>query len=76
MKEGEYKCKIFKMHLKLRAQQLKSYIYICIYIHTHTHTHTHTHIYRLLYKKLMVTSKQTPIIDIHTKKEKRIQTQH
>ena len=36
MRGGEYKCRIFKMHLKLRDQQLKTitlFIYIFIYIY-------------------------------------------
>ena len=45
----------FKMHLKLRDQQLKTIIFI----------------YRLLYKNVMVTTNQKFIIDIHTKKKKR-----
>ena len=51
---GEYKCIVFKMHLKLRDKQLKTIM----------------HIYRLLYKNLMVTTIQKSIVDIHTKKKK------
>ena len=73
MRGGEYKCRIFKVHLKLRDQQLKTIIYIHIYIYTHIYIHTHVYIYvyiyRLLYKNLMVTTNQKSIIDIHTKKE-------
>ena len=38
---------------------------MCVYIHTSLRT--------LLYKNLMVTTKQKSVIDIHTKKEKGIQ---
>ena len=54
MRGGEYKCRIFEMHLKLRDQQLKTII----------------HMYRLLYQNLMVQTNQKSIIDIHTKKKK------
>ena len=50
----EYKCSLFKRHLKLRHQQLK----------------TITYKYRLLIKNLIVATNQKSIIDIHTKKEK------
>ena len=53
MKGGENKCRVFKMHLKLRDQQLKTIMYL----------------YRLLHKNLMVTTHQKSIIDIHTKNE-------
>ena len=39
---GEYKFRLFKMHLKLRDQQLKTILYI----------------YRLLHQNLMVTTNQ------------------
>ena len=45
---GDYKCKISKIHLKLRDQQLK----------------THMNKYRFLYKNLMISTKQKSIIDI------------
>ena len=48
----------FKMHLKLRDQQLKTIT--CIYIS----------IYRLLYKNLTVNTNQTSIIYMHTKNKK------
>ena len=51
MREGE--CRVSKMLLKLRDQQLKA------------SAHTHT----LLYKNLMVTEKQKSLIDIHIKKK-------
>ena len=54
MRGGEYKCRIFEMHLKLRDQQLKTIMYT----------------YRLLYQNLMVTTNENSIIDINTKKEK------
>ena len=54
MRGGDYKCSIFKMHLKLRDQQLKAIIYI----------------YDCCKKNLMVTTNQKSIIDIHTKKKK------
>ena len=54
MRGGEYKCRVSKMHLKLRDEQLKT----SRYIHT------------LLYKNLMVTARQKSIIDIHTKRKK------
>ena len=54
MRGGGYKCRLFKMCLKLRDQQLKPSMYK----------------YRLLYKNLMVTAKQKSIVDIHTKKKK------
>ena len=54
MRGGEYKCRVFKMHLKLRDWQLKTILYI----------------YRLLYKNYMVTTNQKSSIDIHTKKKK------
>ena len=50
---GEYKCRVSKMHLKLRDQQLKTSIYK----------------HRVLHKILMVTTKQKSVIDIHTKKK-------
>ena len=54
---GKYKCKILKMHLKLRDQQPKAILYIQILLYqnvmgrenqkttidTLLHTHTHTH---------------------------------
>ena len=58
MRGWEYKCRVSKTELKLRDQQLK----------------TSTYMYRLLYKNLMVKAKQKSTIDIHTKKEKGIQT--
>ena len=58
---GEYKCRLFKMHLKLRDQQLKTMLYI----------------YRLLHQNLMVTTNQKSIIDIYTQKnENGIQTEN
>lgn len=45
---GEYKCTVFKMHLKLRGQQLK----------------TITYVYILLYKNLKVTANQNSITNI------------
>ena len=54
MRGGEEKCRIFKMHLKLGDQQLKTNIYR----------------ERLLYQNLRVTAKQKSMIDIHTKKKK------
>ena len=54
MRGREYKCRVSKVHLKLRDQQFK----------------TSTYIYRQLYKNLMVAAKQKSIIDIHTKKKK------
>ena len=48
MRGGEYKCRIFEMHLKLRDQQLKTIM----------------HMYRLLYQNLMVQTNQKSIIDI------------
>ena len=60
VRRGEYKCKVFKMYWKLRDQQLKMITYI----------------YRLLYKSLRVSANQKSIIDIHTKKEREIQTKH
>ena len=54
MRGGEYKCRVFKMHLKLRDQQLKTIM----------------HLYRWLYKNLMLTTNQKPVIDIRTKKKK------
>ena len=48
MRGGEYKCRVFKMHLKLRDQQLKTIM----------------HLYRWLYKNLMLTTNQKPVIDI------------
>ena len=53
MRGEEYKCRVSKMHLKLRDQQLK----------------TSTYLTRLLYKNLTVTTKQNPVIEIHTKKK-------
>ena len=54
MRGGEYMCRIFEIHLKLRDQQIKTTVYI----------------YRLLYQNLMVTTNEKSIIDIHTKKKK------
>ena len=51
---GEYNCRIFKINLKLRDQQLK----------------TITYMYRLLYQNLMVTANQKSVIDIHTKRKR------
>ena len=34
LKGGEYKCRAFKMHLKLRDQQLKTTVCVCCYIKT------------------------------------------
>lgn len=45
---GEYKRSVFKMHLKLRGQQLK----------------TITYVYILLYKNLKVTANQNSIANI------------
>ena len=58
----ENKCKVVKMHLKLRDQQLKTI--------TYTYIHMHTHVHILLYRNLMVTTNQKSIIDTHTKKRK------
>ena len=54
MRGREYKCRVVKMHLKLRDQQLKTIM----------------HLYRWLYKNLMLTTNQKPVIDIRTKKKK------
>lgn len=54
VKGGEYQGRVFKMHLKLRDQQLK----------------TITRIHRLLYKTLMVTTNPKSITDTHTIKKK------
>ena len=48
LRGGEYKCTVFKMHLKLRGQQLK----------------TITYVYILLYKNLKVTANQNSITNI------------
>ena len=48
LRGGEYKCSVFKMHLKLRGQQLK----------------TITYVYILLYKNLKVTANQNSITNI------------
>ena len=42
---GEYECRLFKMHLKLRDQQLQTILYIYIYTHTHTHIYIYIYIY-------------------------------
>ena len=54
MRGEEYKCRVFKMHLKLKDQPLKTHVYRLLYknfmvttnqkptIDMHTHTHTHT----------------------------------
>ena len=42
---GEYKCRIFEMHLKLRDQQLKTIMYVCVYVCVYIYIYTHTHIY-------------------------------
>ena len=49
----KYKSNVLKMHLKLKDQKLK----------------TITYIERLLYKNLMLTTKQKSIIDIHPEKK-------
>ena len=49
----KYKCRIFRMHLKLRDQNLK-------------YSHTHKHIQ--LYQNLMGSINQKSIIDTHTHK--------
>ena len=55
MRGGDYKCRIIKTHLKVRDQQLRTIIYL----------------YRLLFKKLIVTMNY----NIYTnKREKGIQT--
>ena len=51
---GEYKCRIFKMHLKLRDQQLKTIMYT----------------YRLLYQNIMVTTNKKICNRYIHKKEK------
>ena len=59
MKGGKYSCKVSKVHLKLRDQQLKA----------------STRTYWLLHKHLMVTAKQKSINrHSYKKKEKEIQT--
>ena len=55
MRGGEYKCRVFKMYLKFRDQQLK----------------TITYIYRLLYQNFKVAANQKSKIDIHTHTQKR-----
>ena len=56
---GEYKCRVVKMNLKLRHQQLKTTMYIYIF----------------LYINLIIKTNQKSAIDTHTqKKEKGIQT--
>ena len=63
VRRGEYKCRKWEMHLKLRDEQLKTSLYI--YIH------------RLLYQNLMETANQNTTIDTHTHTHtKAIQTQH
>ena len=54
MRGVEYKCKVFKRHLKLRVKLLET----ITYIHT------------LLYKNLAVNTNQKSITDIHTNKKK------
>ena len=50
MRRGEYKCRKWELHLKLRHQQLKTTLYI----------------YRLLYQNLMRNANQEPTKDTHT----------
>ena len=52
---GKNKCRVVKMHLKGRYQQLRAIMYT----------------YRLLYKILMVTTDQSSTINTHTKKKKK-----
>ena len=54
VRRGEYKCRIWEMHLKLRDQQFKTIL--CIY--------------RLLYQNLMGSANQKTAIDLHTNKKK------
>ena len=54
MRRGDYKCRKWELHLKLRDQQFKTTLYI----------------YRLLYQNLMGTANQKSTIDTHTKKTK------
>ena len=54
MRRRKYKCRILKMHLRLRDEQLKTILYI----------------YRLLHENITVTTNQKSTIDIHTKKKK------
>ena len=54
MRGGEYKCRVFKIQLKLRDQQLKAMTYM----------------YALLHPNLMETTNQKSIINILTKKKK------
>ena len=64
MKGGEFNCKILKMHLKLRYQQLKTGLceFVCVYM------------CRLLCQNLMETVNQKSTIDRHT--EKKMQSKH
>ena len=50
------KCRVFKLHLKLRDEQLKTIM----------------RMHRLQYKSLMVASNQKSSIDVHTKKKKEL----
>ena len=52
LRAGEYKCRIFEMHLKLRDQKPKNTMYII----------------QTAMLDVMVTTKQKPKMDMHTKK--------
>ena len=54
MRRGEYKCRKWELHLKLRDQQHKTTLYI----------------YRLLYRNLLRPANQKTTIDTHTQKKK------
>ena len=61
LKRGEFKYRIWEIHLNLRDQKLNTILYI--------------HIYRLLYQKLIETANKKSTIDTHTQ-DKAIQIQH
>ena len=50
MRRGEYKCRILKMNLELRDQQLKTILYV----------------YRLLCQNLIIIANQKSTTDTHT----------
>ena len=64
MRRGEYKCRKWELHLKLRDQQLTTNL--CVY----KYIYTYIYLYRLLYQNLMGNANKKITIDTHTTKKK------
>ena len=43
MRRGEYQCRKWELHLKLRDQQIKTTLCVCIYIYIYIYIYTHIH---------------------------------